>query len=267
MTVTAPASRLGDTFAVCRDENRAALIGYLPVGYPDPAGSLETLRTMVSAGCDIVELGIPYSDPVMDGPTVAKAAISALAQGTRVRDVFAAAEVVAAAGAKPVVMSYWNLILKYGVDAFARDLASAGGLGIITPNLIPEEGAQWHAASDAHGLDRIYLVAPSSTPERLAMTVNECRGFVYAASTMGVTGARSTVSSAAPKLCRRVREVSDIPIGVGLGVRSGDQAAEIGAYADGVIVGSAIVSAAADGQKAVASLVDELAQGVRRARA
>jgi len=267
VSVTAPASRLGDTFAACRDENRAALIGYLPVGYPDPVGSLETLRTMVSAGCDIVELGIPYSDPVMDGPTVAKAAISALAQGTRVRDVFAAAEVVAAAGAKPVVMSYWNLILKYGVDSFARDLASAGGLGIITPNLIPEEGAQWHTASDAHGLDRIYLVAPSSTPERLAMTVDECRGFVYAASTMGVTGARSTVSSAAPELCRRVREVSDIPIGVGLGVRSGDQAAEIGAYADGVIVGSAIVSAAADSQKAVASLVDELAQGVRRARA
>ncbi|WOC13813.1 tryptophan synthase subunit alpha [Gordonia sp. MP11Mi] len=263
---TAPASRLGDTFAACRSENRSALIGYMPVGYPDLSTSLETLRTMVSAGCDIVEIGIPYSDPVMDGPTIAKAAIHALAGGTRVRDVFAAAEAVADAGAKPVVMSYWNLIGKYGVDAFSRDLAAAGGVGVITPNLIPEEGEQWHAASDAHGLDRIYLVAPSSTPERIATTVDACRGFVYAASTMGVTGARSSVSNLAPELCARVREYSDIPIGVGLGVRNGDQAAEIGAYADGVIVGSAIVSAVDEGQPAVAALIDDLAQGVRRAR-
>ncbi|WP_235831279.1 tryptophan synthase subunit alpha [Gordonia zhaorongruii] len=263
---TAPASRLGQTFAASRAEDRSALIGYFPVGYPDVETSIETVQTMVSAGCDIVELGIPYSDPVMDGPTIAKAAVHALENGSRVRDVFAAAEAVASAGAAPVVMSYWNLILKYGVDAFARDLASAGGVGVITPNLIPEEGAQWHDASDAHDLDRIYLVAPSSSPERIAMTVDACRGFVYATSTMGVTGARATVSNAAPELCSRVREYSDIPIGVGLGVRSGDQAAEIGAYADGVIVGSAIVSAVDDGQAAVASLVGELAQGVRRSR-
>ncbi|MCF8589216.1 tryptophan synthase subunit alpha [Gordonia liuliyuniae] len=263
---TAPASRLGETFAACRAENRSALIGYMPVGYPDLPTSLETLRTMVSAGCDIVEIGIPYSDPVMDGPTIAKAAVHALAGGTRVRDVFAAAEAVADAGAKPVVMSYWNLIGKYGVDAFSRDLAAAGGVGVITPNLIPEEGDEWHAASDAHDLDRIYLVAPSSTPERIATTVDACRGFVYAASTMGVTGARSSVSNLAPDLCARVREYSDIPIGVGLGVRNGDQAAEIGAYADGVIVGSAIVSAVDEGQPAVAALIDDLARGVRRAR-
>ncbi|MFT4087455.1 MAG: tryptophan synthase subunit alpha [Gordonia sp. (in: high G+C Gram-positive bacteria)] len=263
---TVRASRLGDTFAQCRAESRSALIGYLPVGYPSLEGSLETFRTMVDAGCDIVEIGIPYSDPVMDGPTIAKAAQTALEGGTRVRDVFAAAEAVAAAGAQPVVMSYWNLVLHYGVDAFARDLNAAGGVGLITPNLIPDEGAQWHAASDAHDLDRIYLVAPSSTPERLAMTVDSCRGFVYAASTMGVTGARDNVSNAAPELCARVREYSDIPIGVGLGVRSGDQAAEIGAYADGVIVGSAIVSAVDDGQDAVARLVGELAEGVRRSR-
>ncbi|MGO3328588.1 tryptophan synthase subunit alpha [Gordonia sp. (in: high G+C Gram-positive bacteria)] len=261
---TATSSRLGETFAACRAENRSALIGYFPVGYPDLSTSLETLGTMVSAGCDIVEIGIPYSDPVMDGPTIAKAAVHALAGGTRVRDVFAAAESVAAAGAAPVVMSYWNLILKYGVDAFSRDLAAAGGVGVITPDLIPDEGEQWHGASDAHDLDRIYLVAPSTTPERLAMTVDACRGFVYAASTMGVTGARSSVSNMAPELCVRIREHSDIPIGVGLGVRNGDQAAEIGAYADGVIVGSAIVSAADEGQSAVATLVEDLAQGVRR---
>lgn len=259
----APASRLGETFAACRAEDRAALIGYLPVGYPTVEDSLGTLRTMVTAGCDIVEIGIPYSDPVMDGPTVATAAQVALANGCRVRDVFTAAETVAAAGAQPVVMTYWNLVLKYGVDAFARDLAAAGGVGVITPNLIPEEGAQWHAASQAHDLDRIYLVAPSSTPERLAMTLDNCSGFVYAASTMGVTGARDNVSSMAPELCARVREYSDIPIGVGLGVRNGAQAAEIAGYADGVIVGSAIVSASGEGERAVAELVGELADGVR----
>lgn len=259
----APSSRLADTFAACRADNRAALIGYTPVGYPSVPASLDTMRTMVKAGCDIVEIGIPYSDPVMDGPTVARAAQAALDAGTRVRDVFIAAEAVAGAGGQPVVMTYWNLVLKYGVDAFARDLAAAGGVGMITPNLIPEEGAEWHAASQAHGLDRIYLVAPSSTPERLAMTIDNCSGFVYAASTMGVTGARDSVSSMAPELCARVREYSEIPIGVGLGVRNGAQAAEIAEYADGVIVGSAIVSAIAEGEAAVAALVTELAEGVR----
>ncbi|MFT4201510.1 tryptophan synthase subunit alpha [Gordonia sp. (in: high G+C Gram-positive bacteria)] len=259
----APASRLGETFAACRAEDRAALIGYFPVGYPTVADSLASMRLMVESGCDIVEIGIPYSDPVMDGPTIAKATQLALANGSRVRDVFAATETVAAAGAEPVVMVYWNLVLKYGVDAFARDLAAAGGLGIITPNLIPDEGAEWEAAADAHGLDRIYLVAPSSTPERLAMTLDHCRGFVYASSTMGVTGARDAVSDLAPELCGRIREYSDIPIGVGLGVRSGRQAADIARYADGVIVGSALVSAAEQGPDELSGLVAELAEGVR----
>ncbi|KQR97778.1 tryptophan synthase subunit alpha [Williamsia sp. Leaf354] len=258
-------SRLAPVFAQCSAENRSALIGYLPVGYPDVPTSLELVRALVRSGCDIVELGIPYSDPVMDGPTIQDAADTALRAGTRVRDVFAAAEAVADAGGAPVVMSYWNPVLRYGVDAFARDLAAAGGRGLITPNLIPEEADGWLAAAGEHDLDPIFLVAPSSTEERLAMTVDASRGFVYAASTMGVTGARDAVSNAAPGLCKRIREHSDIPIGVGLGVRSGAQAAEIAAYADGVIVGSALVSAAADGVEAVSTLVEELAAGVRSA--
>ncbi|MFI5781426.1 tryptophan synthase subunit alpha [Nocardia sp. NPDC051570] len=258
-------SRLAATFAACRSEQRAALVGYLPVGYPDLPGSLDVLRTMVESGCDIVEIGVPYSDPTMDGPTIEDAAVRALRQGTRVRDVFRAVETVAAAGAAPVVMTYWNPVLRYGVDAFARDLAAAGGLGLITPDLIPDEADAWFAASDAHDLDRVFLVAPSSTEERLVMTIEASSGFVYAASTMGVTGARDTVSSMAPELCARIRTHSDIPIGVGLGVRSGAQAAEIAAYADGVIVGSALVSAAAEGLDAVRALTTELAQGVRSA--
>ncbi|MXP21190.1 tryptophan synthase subunit alpha [Gordonia sp. HNM0687] len=259
---TAP-SRLGATFARCREDGHAALIGYLPVGYPTVQKSLELFRTMVSAGCDIIEVGVPYSDPVMDGPTIQEAADTALSNGVRVRDVFTAVQAIADAGGQAVVMSYWNPVLQYGVDRFARDLAAAGGAGMITPNLIPEEGAAWHAASDQHDLDRIYLVAPSSTAERLAMTVDASRGFIYAASTMGVTGARDAVSDAAPELCARVRAHSDIPIGVGLGVRSGQQAAQIAGYADGVIVGSALVSAAKTGVDALSALVAELADGVR----
>jgi tryptophan synthase alpha chain len=258
-------SRLAATFAACRAENRAALIGYLPAGYPDLAGSIAACTAMVEAGADIIEVGVAYSDPVMDGPTIQAAAEQALRGGVRVRDVFAVVEAITKAGGEAVVMTYWNPVLKYGVDAFSRDLAAAGGLGLITPNLIPEEAHDWLAASRVHDLDRIFLVAPSSTEERLAMTLEASSGFVYASSTMGVTGARSAVSSMAPELCARIRTHSDIPIGVGLGVRDGAQAAEIAAYADGVIVGSALVTATGQGLDAVRTLTAELARGVRSA--
>ncbi|GAC69971.1 tryptophan synthase subunit alpha [Gordonia soli] len=263
MTASVNDSRLGPVFAAAREQQRAALIGYLPVGYPTVGKSVEFFTAMVESGCDIIEVGVPYSDPVMDGPTIQDAADTALANGVRVRDVFTAVEAISKAGGHAVVMSYWNPVLQYGVERFARDLAGAGGAGLITPNLIPEEGAAWHAASDEHGLDRIYLVAPSSTTERIALTADASRGFVYAASTMGVTGARDAVSDAAPELCARVREHSDIPIGVGLGVRNRGQAAEIASYADGVIVGSALVTAATAGTDRLRELVTELAEGVR----
>jgi tryptophan synthase alpha chain len=255
---------LSGVFAACRAENRAALIGYLPTGFPDVATSISAMTAMVESGCDIIEVGVAYSDPGMDGPTIAAATEVALRGGVRVRDALAAVEAISKAGGSAVVMTYWNPVLRWGVDAFARDLASAGGLGLITPDLIPDEADEWIQVSDEHGLDRIFLVAPSSTPERLAATTSASRGFVYAASTMGVTGARDAVSDAAPELVRRVREVSDIPVGVGLGVRSRAQAAEIGSYADGVIVGSALVTALTDGIPAVRALTEELAEGVRQ---
>ncbi|GAB7070818.1 tryptophan synthase subunit alpha [Mycolicibacterium hodleri] len=255
---------LSDVFATCRAEDRSALIGYLPTGFPDVATSISAMTAMVESGCDIIEVGVAYSDPGMDGPTIAAATEVALRNGVRVRDALAAVEAISNAGGNAVVMTYWNPVLRWGVDAFARDLASAGGLGLITPDLIPDEAEEWIQVSDAHGLDRIFLVAPSSTPERLASTTSVSRGFVYAASTMGVTGARDAVSDAAPELVRRVREISDIPVGVGLGVRSREQAAEIGSYADGVIVGSALVTALTDGIPAVRALTEELAEGVRQ---
>ena len=257
-------SRLGPLFDSCRAQSRAALIGYLPTGFPDAPTSMQAMTALVESGCDIVEVGVPYSDPGMDGPTIQRATEQALAGGVRVRDTLAAVEAISAAGGHAVVMTYWNPVLRYGVDAFARDLAAAGGQGLITPDLIPDEAKTWLAASAEHGLDRIFLVAPSSTQERLVTTVGASRGFVYAASTMGVTGARDAVSNAAPELVGRVKAVSDIPVGVGLGVRSGEQAAQIGSYADGVIVGSALVSALGEGLPTLRALTEELAAGVRR---
>ena len=257
-----PPGRLGPVFDRCQAEGRAALIGYLPTGYPDVATSIDAMVSM-SADCDIIEVGVPYSDPGMDGPVIATATDTALQRGVRVSDTLRAVEAISSAGGNAVVMTYWNPVLHYGVHAFARDLAAAGGVGMITPDLIPDEADEWIAASEAHDLDRIFLVAPSSTPERLARTISACRGFVYAASTMGVTGARDAVSQAAPDLVRRVKAISDIPVGVGLGVRSREQAAEIARFADGVIVGSALVSALDDGVGSVRTLTEELAEGVR----
>jgi tryptophan synthase alpha chain len=258
-------------FGKARADGRAALLGYLPAGYPSVAGSIDAIKAMVDAGVDQVEIGLPYSDPVVDGPVIEAAARAAIAAGFRTRDLFRVVEATAAAGVPTLVMTYWNPIERYGVDAFARDLAAAGGAGLITPDLIPEEAGEWIAASDAYGLDRVFLVAPSSTDARIASTVAACRGFVYAASVMGVTGARAQASTAAPELVTRVRRVAGaLPVGVGLGVRNGDHAAAVGSYADAVIVGSALVSCLADapdgptGRASLSHLVAELAEGVRR---
>lgn len=253
--------------AACRDQGRAALIGYLPVGFPSVSVSVEAMVAMVAAGVDIVEVGIPYSDPLMDGPVIQRATESALSGGARVRDVFTAVRAVADAGGAAYVMTYWNLVLRRGVERFAADLAAAGGSGLITPDLIPDEAGEWLAASDAHGLDRVFLVAPSSTPERLSVATGACRGFVYAASTMGVTGTRETVGAAAEAVVARTRMVTDLPVCVGLGVSTRAHAADVGRFADGVIVGSALVRALGEGGiPALQALTRELAAGVREAR-
>src|SRR6201982_1919489 len=172
-------------FRACQRDNRAALIGYLPTGYPDVPTSIDAMAALIESGCDLIEVGVPYSDPGMDGPTIATASEVALRGGVGVRGTLTAVEEISAAGGRAVVMTYWNPVLRYGVDAFARDLAAAGGHGLITPDLIPDEADEWLAASDHHHLNRIFLVAPSSTPQRLAATVDASRGFVYAASHMG----------------------------------------------------------------------------------
>ena len=257
-------------FEKAKAEDRAVLVGYLPAGFPTVEQGIAACRAMVAAGVDLVEVGFPYSDPVIDGPVIQRAGDMALRQGLRTADVFRTVEAVSATGVPTLLMTYWNPVEQYGVDAFARDLAGAGGAGLITPDLIPDEAQPWLAASEAYHLDRVFLVAPSSSDERLAMTTRQCRGFVYATSVMGVTGAREQTSSLAPDLVARTRKVTDLPVGVGLGVRDGAQAAEVAGYADAVIVGSALVRRLLDagdfssGVSALASLTEELAGGVRR---
>jgi tryptophan synthase alpha chain len=261
---------LSDALAKAKADNRAALIGYLPVGYPDVDTSIAAMRAMVEAGADVVEVGIPYSDPVMDGPTIQRATEHAVRAGVSVRDALRAVEAVADAGAAAVTMGYWNQVERYGVDRYAADLRAAGGSGAITPDLIPEEAGEWLAATDSESLDRVFLVAPSSTDARVASTARACRGFVYATAVMGVTGARTNVGVAAANLVKRVRDLGgDIPVCVGLGVSSGEQAREVATFADGVIVGSALVARLLDspdagGVASVGELTAELAAGVRR---
>jgi len=262
-------SRVDETFARARAEGRSVLVGYLPAGFPSYDACIEGVRAMVDGGVDLFELGLPYSDPVMDGPTIQAAAQQALAGGLRTRDVLRTVEAVASV-VPTMVMTYWNPIERYGVDRFARDLAAAGGSGLITPDLVPDEAAEWLTASDAHDLDRVFLLSPSSTDARITMTTESCRGFVYATSVMGVTGTRKQTSSRAPALVRRVKQVTTLPVGVGLGVSNGAQAAEVAAFADGVIVGSAFVRCLLDagpdtaaGGSALRALAEDLAGGVR----
>jgi tryptophan synthase alpha chain len=251
-------------------ENRAALVGYLPAGFPSYEGAVKAAKAMVEGGCDVIEIGLPYTDPLMDGPTIQDAVHQALTGGIRLADVFRTVEAVAATGVPTLVMTYYNPVDRYGVDRFARDLLSAGGAGLITPDLTPEEGGEWLAAADAYDLDRVFLVALSSTDERIEKITNVCRGFVYAASLMGVTGARTVVDTGAAHLVERTRKFTSLPVGLGLGVGNGAQAAEVAQFADGVIVGSAFIRrlldapSEAEGLTAVRELAAELAEGVRR---
>ncbi len=262
-------STLHEAFAAARADGRALLIGYLPAGFPSRGDDVAVIEAMVENGVDAIEVGLPYSDPLMDGPTIQDAVQRALDAGTHTDDVLRTVEAVARTGAPTLVMSYWNPIERYGVDRFATDLSAAGGIGVITPDLTPEEAGPWTVATDAAGIDRVFLVAPSSTDARIATVAAASSGFVYAASTMGVTGARTSVGDAARSLVERTKARTVLPVAVGVGVSTGAQAAEVALYADGVIVGSAFVRAVldaatpTDAMTAVGVLAAELARGVR----
>jgi len=247
-------------------ESAGALIGYLPAGFPDLDTSVDAAVAILENGVDVLELGLPYSDPVMDGPVIQAATQQALASGFRLADGFEAVRrITERTGAPVLVMTYWNPVVQYGVERFATDLAAAGGAGLITPDLIPDEGADWIAASERAGLDRVFLAAPTSSDARIRQAVESSRGFVYAVSTMGITGARSDVDQAARTLVERLHDADAAAACVGIGISTSAQVAEVLDYAEGAIVGSALVAAlASGGVDAVAELAAELARGTRR---
>jgi len=263
---------LDQLFVKVRDENRAALIAYVPAGFPTVEGCKKVIKAFADGGVDAIEIGFPYSDPVMDGPTIQAAATQSLAQGTSASDVLSALKTASDLGIAAVVMTYWNPIERYGAEEFAKAIADNGGSGVITPDLTNEESDKWIAATDKAGINRIYVVAPSTSDARLPQVTDKCGGFVYAASLMGVTGTRAAVSSGAPDLVSRIKKVSKLPIAVGLGVSTREQAKSVAGYADGVIVGSAFINKLFEapdeksGLEEVTKLVQELAKGVREGR-
>jgi tryptophan synthase alpha chain len=258
-------SAVEQTIQARRAAGSGALIAYLPVGFPTLDDSIAAAIALVENGVDILELGLPYSDPVMDGAAIQKATQTALQNGFRLRDGFTAVEKVRAAVDAPVlVMTYWNPVLQYGVDRFATDLAQAGGAGLITPDLIPDEASEWMSASEAHDLDRVFLAAPSSSDARMHQAVESSRGFVYAVSTMGITGARSDVDAAARSVVSRLRDAGCTSTCVGLGISTAEQVRDVLTYADGAIVGSRLVAALGEGGVTeVARVAADLATGTR----
>jgi tryptophan synthase alpha chain len=270
--VTGNIQLLGDTLAKAKSEDRAALIAYLPAGFPTVDGGIAAIKAVFDGGADIVEVGLPHSDPVLDGPVIQTADDIALRGGVKIADVMRTVREAHEATGKPVlVMTYWNPIDRYGVERFTEELAAAGGAGCILPDLPVQESALWREHAAKHNLATVFVVAPSSKDERLATITAAGSGFVYAASLMGVTGTRESVGNQAADLVRRTRATADLPVCVGLGVSDAVQAREVAAFADGVIVGSAFVKRILDadgdeaaGLAAVRELAAELAEGVRR---
>lgn len=241
-------SRVADAIDAARAAGRGAFVGYLPIGYPDLDTSIDAAVALAEAGADVLELGPPYSDPVMDGTVIQEATQAALQGGFRLRDTFTAVRAIAERTDVPIlVMTYWNPVLQYGVDRYADDLLAAGGAGLITPDITPDAAADWIAASERTGLDRVFLAAPTSTDERLRMIAEASTGFVYTVSTMGITGERAELDAAARALVGRLRDQGVERACVGIGISTPDQVAGVTEYADGAIVGTALVRALRDG--------------------
>ncbi|MGF3055220.1 tryptophan synthase subunit alpha [Microbacterium sp. YY-01] len=241
-------SRVTEAIDRARQAGRGALIGYLPVGFPDLETSINAAITLARNGVDIIELGPPYSDPVMDGAVIQEATAAALAGGFRMRDLFTAVKrITAEVDAPVVVMTYWNPVVQYGVARFADDLLAAGGAGLITPDITPEAAGEWIAESKRTGLDRIFLAAPTSSDERLALISSSTTGFVYTVSTMGITGERQALDQAARDVVGRLKQQGSGYACVGIGISNPDHVAGVMEYADGAIVGTALVKSLRDG--------------------
>jgi tryptophan synthase alpha chain len=259
---------LESALAQAKHENRAALITGTTAGCPTVSDGIAATRAMLTSGADIVEVGLPYSDPVLDGPIVQAASDIALRGGVRIADVIGTVREAYQATGKPVlVMSYWNPIDRYGAERFSSELAEAGGAGCILPDLPVQESALWRESAARHDLATIFVAAPSTTDERLRELTAAGSGFIYASSLMGVTGVRESVSAAASSLVRRIRAITQLPVCVGIGISDAAQAAQVASFADGVIVASALIKAILGAPDAAAGVaaVAELTSRLRRA--
>ncbi|TFV82216.1 tryptophan synthase subunit alpha [Microbacterium sp. dk485] len=240
-------SRVAAAIDAAHAQGRGAFIGYLPAGFPDVRTGIEAAVELARSGADVLEIGPPYSDPVMDGEVIQEATQAALAGGFRLRDLFPAlAEITSRVEIPVLVMTYWNPVVQYGVDRYADALVDAGAAGLITPDITPEEAGEWIAASKRTGLDRVFLAAPTSSDERLDMIAKASTGFVYTVSTMGITGERADLDAAARTLVGRLRAAGAERACVGIGISTPDHVAGVVDYADGAIVGTALVRALRD---------------------
>ena len=262
---------LAGTLSRAMQEHRAALITYMPAGFPTLDEGIALIQAMLDSGADLVEVGLPHSDPVLDGPIIQAADDIALRGGVRIAGVIRTVREAYQASGKPVlVMSYWNPVERYGAERFCTELAGAGGAGCILPDLPVQESAPWRESAARHGLATVFMVAPSTADERLREIAAAGSGFIYAASLMGITGVRESVNAAAGSLVRRVRATTELPVCVGIGISDASQAAQVAGFADGVIVASALVKAvldapdAATGRVAVRKLTTELRHAVCR---
>lgn len=234
-----------DTFNRCRQEGRAACMPYFTLGYPNAALSCEILLAAARSGADLFELGIPFSDPLADGPTIQHSTQAALENGMSVRGCLEQVRLLRRHGvAQPLLlMSYINPLLAFGIESFTAEAAAAGADGLIVPDLPPEESAGLEQACRRNGLALVCLLAPTSTPERIALAVSRASGFIYLVSVAGVTGARQELPPDLAEFIGRVRQATDLPLAVGFGIATPQQAAQVGRLADGVIVGSALINA------------------------
>jgi tryptophan synthase alpha chain len=259
-----------EVFANTKKENRAALIAYLPAGFPTKEQSEEVLKVILRNGADMVEVGLPYSDPLMDGPTIQQAVDISLNNSTSIDDCFELVKNLSTEQKPVLIMSYYSPIEKYGVDKFIANFSTAQGAGVITPDLTIEEGADWISGTNEKSIARVFVVAPSSTDKRLGQVLAQVTGFVYAASLMGVTGTREQISNQAEELVSRLRAQTELPVAVGLGISTPEQAATISQFADGVIVGSAFVKILLDNSdfsqalSEIAELTKQLRVAVQR---
>ena len=229
-------------FAAARAQNRIGLIAFLTVGYPTPDATRHVALALVEGGADLIELGIPFSDPLADGATVQRASYAALQQGVNVACCLETAAAIRAQTPTPLAfMGYYNPILRFGVERFCQHCAAAGVNGLIVPDLPPEEAGELKQACHNNGLALVFLVAPTSTEERLARVAAEASGFVYCVSLSGTTGARAKLAHGLREFVGRVRQHTDLPLAVGFGVSRPEHVAEIATFADGAVVGSALI--------------------------